>query len=77
MHKVIGFKHNAMLQKICRLELGELRQGMRWVRIRAVEPYFSKSNKKCYAQGAYRRLYPTFADVRWIALALVVILRCV
>ena len=29
---------------------------------RAVEPDFKKSNKKSDAQGAYRRLYPTFAQ---------------
>ena len=31
------------------------------VAIRAVEPDFKKSNKKSDAQGACRRLYPTFA----------------
>ena len=31
------------------------------VYIRAVEPDFKKSNKKSDAQGACRRLYPTFA----------------
>ena len=31
------------------------------VNIRAVEPDFKKSNKKSDAQGACRRLYPTFA----------------
>ena len=53
----------------------------RCVPSRAVEPDFKKYNKKSDAQGACRRLYPTFKCCcwcfRWIGLALVVILRCV
>ena len=55
----------------------------RMVQIRAVEPDFKKSNNKPDAKVGYRRLYPTLHSkgccwcFSWIALALVVILRCV
>ena len=35
--------------------------GNEYALTRAVEPDFKKSNKKSDAQGACRRLYPTFA----------------
>ena len=39
----------------------DLKEQKQKVKIRAVEPDFKKSNKKSDAQGACRRLYPTFA----------------
>ena len=50
-----------MIGKKAALDGRRMMYSRNWIVIRAVEPDFKKSDKKSDAQGACRRLYPTFA----------------